>query len=287
VGFTRRGLLRGAGAFAGGAATVGLGDTLQTVYDDRYPLPLNGGYAPATHADRRTRPKHTHSTVRWAVDTTRNVAALTFDDGPMPNWTPQVLDILDEQQAPATFFMVGDRVREHAGLIKGRMGRHEVANHSWDHRDLAKRTFEDIIEDLVRTHSAISAATGKEPTLLRPPYGHMGGTTLLAAAEMGYDVALWSVQMLESQFRADPAGLVDYIVEATHPGAIILAHDTGPQDRLVAIRGLADMIIGLRRRGFELVTVTDLMHLASPTATAPAEADAGQTSLVYAAPPPR
>jgi peptidoglycan/xylan/chitin deacetylase (PgdA/CDA1 family) len=286
MGLTRRGLLSSAGAFAGGAATVAMTEAAVTVWENRYPLPLSGGYAPTTHKDRRTAPGHTHSTVRWAVDTTRKAAALTFDDGPMPNWSPRVLDILEEHEAPATFFLVGERVVEHGHLLRGRMDRHEVANHSWDHRDFARRSYEGIMRDLVRAHSAIVTATGKEPTLLRPPYGHLGGTTLLAAAEMGYDVALWSVQMLESQFRDNPPGLVDYIVNATRPGSIILAHDTGPQDRLVAIDGLADMITGLRRNGYELLTVTDLVHAGAPTVGAPAERDIGRPSpLVYAAPP--
>ncbi len=285
MGLTRRRLLSTAGAFAGGAATVAAGDAALTAWQDRYPLPFSGGHAPATHEDRRTPPGHSHSTVRWAVDTTRKVAALTFDDGPMPNWSPRVLDILEKHQAPATFFLVGQRAAEHGHLLRGRMDRHEVANHSWDHRDFGRRSYDSISRDLERAHSAIRTATGKEPTLLRPPYGHLGGSTLLAAAEMGYDVALWSVQMLESEFRDNPPGLVDYIVDATRPGSIILAHDTGPQDRLVAIDGLADMIVGLRRKGFELLTVTDLMHAATPKATAPAEPATGESALVRAGPP--
>jgi peptidoglycan/xylan/chitin deacetylase (PgdA/CDA1 family) len=287
VGISRRGLLGGAGAFAGGVAATAAIEAAEKSYDAQHPLPFYTGYAASIHEDRRTRPARSHAAVRWSVDTTKQLAALTFDDGPAPNWTPEVLDVLDQHQAPATFFMVGERVHKNAALLAGRLDRHEVANHSWDHRDLARRDFADIHQDLTRTHEAIVAATGKTPTLLRPPYGHIGGSTLLAAAELGYDLALWSLQMLESDFGKNPSGLTEYIVGATHPGAIILAHDTGPDDRLVAIRQLPQMIDGIRARGFQLVTVSEMVRAASSPPT-PTDAPDGPTaSLVVAQPPPR
>jgi peptidoglycan/xylan/chitin deacetylase (PgdA/CDA1 family) len=258
MGVTRRGLIGAAAAFAGGTVSAYAGEQLSDAINDDRPLRASG-YAPATHADRRTAPKHSHTTVQWAVDTTEKLVALTFDDGPRPQWTPEVLDVLDEHHAPATFFLVGQRVREHAKLITKRMTPHEVGNHSWDHRDLARRSFEDVYRNLSRAHDAIADVTGREPALLRPPYGHVGGSTLLAANEMGYGVALWSLQMLESKYTNDPDGLVDYVLEKTTPGAIILAHDTGKKDRLVALRGLPKMITGLRQRGYTLVTASDLI----------------------------
>jgi peptidoglycan/xylan/chitin deacetylase (PgdA/CDA1 family) len=83
---------------------------------------------------------------------------------------------------------------------------------------------------------------------------------MLAAAELGYEVVLWSLQMLESEFPGDPAGHARHIVERVAPGAILLAHDIGAGDRLVALNGLPDMITGLRRRGFDFVTVSELLR---------------------------
>lgn len=274
MGISRRTLLGGLAAFAGGALTAVAGDKAAQAITADSPLPLAGGYAPGTHSDRRTPPRHSHTSVRWSVDVSQKLVALTFDDGPMPRWTPQVLDMLDELKAPATFFLVGERVRANARLIHGRLGRHEVANHTWSHLDMAKRDFGDLHRDLLRTHVQIRTVTGREPTLLRPPYGHLGGSTVLAAAEFGYTVVLWSLQMLESVYVHHPAGLADYIAGAARPGTILLAHDTGPEDRLVAIRNLPRMITGLRQQGFELVTVSDLLGAASespagPSATGP------------------
>jgi peptidoglycan/xylan/chitin deacetylase (PgdA/CDA1 family) len=252
-----------AASFASGVAVALGGKRVAeavTAYD---PLPLAGGPAPTTHADRRTPPKHSHVEVVWAVDTRAKLVALTFDDGPRPQWTSQVLDTLDEHRAPATFFMVGRRVHKYAHVIAGRLGKHEVGNHTWDHIDLAKRDFSEAHDDIKRAHVAIKAVTGQEARLLRPPYGHLGGSTLLAAADMGYDLALWSLQMLESTYRDKPPALVDYIVNETEPGTIMLAHDVGEEDRLIALRQLPQMIGGLRRRGFEFVTVSQLREAAS------------------------
>lgn len=215
------------------------------------------------------RPDPAHVDVSWAVDTTRKLVALTFDDGPMPNWTPMVHDILDEERIPATFFMVGKRAVRNAKLIHGRMDRHAVGNHTWAHADMSRMTHAQACQAIHRSHAALATITGKEPHLLRPPMGNIGGTTLSAAGQLGYDIVLWSLKMRESYLGHPPSRLVDYIVNSCEPGTILLAHDTGHSDRLIAIRGLPAMIKGLRARGFEFVTVPDLLA-ASPTKTATA-----------------
>ncbi|NUU22388.1 MAG: polysaccharide deacetylase family protein, partial [Streptomycetaceae bacterium] len=184
--------------------------------------------------------------------------ALTFDDGPMPDWTPMVLDTLEKADVPATFFLVGKRVLDNARILQGRTGRHEFGNHTWAHKNLATMDTDEAHDAIAKAHDAIEQVTGKEPRQLRPPYGHLGGTTLLAAADLGYDVALWSLQMVESEYVTNEPGLVTYIVDSVLPGTILLAHDTGAQDRLVALRGLPEMIKGLRAKGFEFTTVSEL-----------------------------
>lgn len=206
------------------------------------------------------RPGNGHVDVLWGVDTAQKLVALTFDDGPMPNWTPMVHDVLDAERVKATFFLVGERLAEHARLVHGRMERHEAGNHTWQHRDLSRLSHDKAVEQLRRAHTAIGRIAGKEPRYLRPPFGHLGGTTLSAAGTFGYDIALWSIKMLEKTYEDDPPRLVDYIVGNTGPGAIILAHDTGNRDRLVALRNLVPMIRGLRARGFEFVTLSELMN---------------------------
>jgi peptidoglycan/xylan/chitin deacetylase (PgdA/CDA1 family) len=101
---------------------------------------------------------------------------------------------------------------------------------------------------------------------MRPPYGHLGGSTLLAADSLGYDVVLWSQAMHEAKYQSKPEGQVSDIVEHATPGSIVLAHDVGNSTRLVALHRLGEMISGLRARGFRFVTVSELMSLGKPAA---------------------
>ncbi|WP_212831214.1 polysaccharide deacetylase family protein [Catellatospora sp. TT07R-123] len=260
MGVSRRGLVRGGlAALGGAAATLGVLRGREWFGPDR--LPIDGGYAPAGNElgwhERGT------VDVLWHVHTEQPLVALTFDDGPEPDWTPRVLDTLDRLDAPATFFVVGERLRRNAALVRDRYARHEVGNHTWAHKDLAQRDDKGVRDQLRRCHDAIADVVGREPTLMRPPWGHLGGTTLTVAEELGYDVVMWSQRMREDVFRADPGGIAADTAAAARPGAIILAHDVGDRDRLVTIDHLAEIITGLRDRGLRLVTVSALRAAAA------------------------
>ena len=246
------------GAVVGGGALAGRDAVLS-----REGLPVYGGYASAVHADRRTPPRRPGVQVCWGGSATSRRVALTFDDGPMPQWTPQVLDVLDEHQVPATFFMIGKHAREHAGVVKGRLDRHEVGNHTWSHPDLARLDDAQVSAEITRAHTELTALTGRPPALLRPPYGHVGGAMLLAAADLDYSVVLWNLQMLESEYLHSPAALATYLASATTPGTILLAHDTGHSDRQVGIHALPDLIRQLRARGYTFVTVSEVLREAT------------------------
>lgn len=259
---TRRTVLRRVALVATGAAAGAATFAEVTRYADRR-LPLAGGPASGTWGNRQQSAGPGDLQIVWSGRTDRRLVALTFDDGPRPQWTPMVLDTLDRHGVPATFFMVGERVRAHGDLIRDRLARHEVANHSWAHHDLARMDAVAVQDDLRRTHEVIAETTGREPKLFRPPYGHFGGSTTLIAARLGYRLVLWSLQMVEGEYPDGPAAHARYIVANTEPGTILLAHDTGPQNRLVALRGLPDMITGLRDRGFRFVTVSELLDTQS------------------------
>ncbi|NUT32439.1 MAG: polysaccharide deacetylase family protein, partial [Hamadaea sp.] len=225
-------------------------------------LPLDGGYAPAGNplawSDRGG------VRVVWHVPTTAPVVALTFDDGPLPEWTPRVLDTLADLGAPATFFLVGERLREHAGLVRDRYDGHEIGNHSWSHADLARLDAPAALRQIRACHDEIARRLGRTARLLRPPWGHLGGSTLVAADALGYDVVLWSQRMREQEHEARPAGIVDSVVAEARPGAILLAHDVGARRRLVTVDHLAAVVAGLRAKGLRLVTVSQLLAAASP-----------------------
>jgi peptidoglycan/xylan/chitin deacetylase (PgdA/CDA1 family) len=255
----RRRFLGGAVLATGGAVggAVGVPFARRALALDR--PALGGGYASA--ADVLTAARSPSTTITYFVKTDEPVVAFTFDDGPGPKWTPTVLDALDEWKVPATFFMVGRNLAAHARLVRGRLDRHEVGNHTWSHADLATLDRRGVNDELSRAHDTIKRLTGRPPTLLRPPYGHLGGSTVLAADSMNYDVVLWSLQMREKTFRNDRPAQVRDIVDNVGPGSIVLAHDVGAARRLVALRGLGEMFAGLKARGFRFVTVSELMSL--------------------------
>jgi peptidoglycan-N-acetylglucosamine deacetylase len=254
----RRDLLRGASYAAAGAGAALAGEHARGwLGPDR--LPLAGGYAAADDLSAWVRSGQVSTT--WYVPTDEPAVALTFDDGPAPDWTPMVLDILDDLAAPATFFMVGSHVRANGHVVTGRLDRHEVGNHTWGHVDLAALDAQAVRAQLTATHTEIFEATGQDPVLLRPPWGHIGGSTLLAADELHYDVVLWSQQLRPESFPGNVPGQVADIVDHAQPGSIVLAHDVGDPDRLPGLRHIGDIITGLRSRGLRLVTVSELMAL--------------------------
>lgn len=255
----RRAALRAALFTAGGTAlgATGVAGVPKLLGWDR--PPVSGGYAAAADAPEVL--KAANLNVRYFAETTEPVVAFTFDDGPAPNWTPMVLDALDAAGVPATFFMVGENLEQNADLVRNRMGRHEIGNHSWSHDDLATLDRAGVENELSRTHDMIKQVFGREATLLRPPYGHLGGSTVLAADRFGYDIVLWSQLMRERYFENDPAGQVRDIVDNVRPGSIILAHDTGKPHRLVALQGLTAMFAGLKARGYRFATVSELVAL--------------------------
>lgn len=251
-GANRRNLLRLFGAVGGGAILTGGVGYLVGTQAEADSMP-----ASAQTIDSADPPGHQVDVV-WAVNTTKKLVALTFDDGPLPKYTPMALDVLDAEKVPATFFMVGSRLAKHARIVHGRMDRHVIGNHTWAHTDLSRMSYARAFQAIHRSHAAITKITGKEPVLLRPPYGQMGGTTLHVAAQHGYDVVLWSLLVQDRTLHGDPVRLVNEVVDNTRPGTILLAHDAGLTSRLEAIRKLPDMIRGLRARGFEFVTVPQL-----------------------------
>lgn len=123
-------------------------------------------------------------------------AMLTFDDGPHPELTPRTLDVLDRYGIPATFMLIGALAERHGDIVREILDRgHVIGNHTWTHPDLSTLQPDDVRAELQRTHEVL--ARHADITLFRPPRGQLSGVALQAAAELGYDVLLWSTEELE------------------------------------------------------------------------------------------
>jgi peptidoglycan/xylan/chitin deacetylase (PgdA/CDA1 family) len=168
---------------------------------------------------------------------------------------------------PATFFVVGRYVEERPQLVR-RMHEagHELGNHTFDHIDAAhEREDRAVREQIERTTETILAAAGVAPTLMRPPYGKNACRVSRIAGELGLDpTVLWSVEAWDWDVPAtDTASIRSRILEDVHPGAIVLLHDGAPPydatDRQGTVDAVGDLVPKLIDRGFELVTVSQLL----------------------------
>jgi peptidoglycan/xylan/chitin deacetylase (PgdA/CDA1 family) len=196
-------------------------------------------------------------------ETTQKVVALTFDDGPYPPYTEQLLDVLKEYHVPATFFLIGKNVEKYPELVKRiSMEGHQLGNHTYHHIDLLKVDRKVIAEEVDLTNQAIVAATGTMPHLMRPPHGFRDPVVLEIMGERGLKVVEWSVM---SRDWLNPG--VDVIVERTvskvKNGSIVLLHDgdgvASQASRMQSVEAARSIIQRLLAQGYTFVTVDEIL----------------------------
>ncbi|MFR9777763.1 bifunctional polysaccharide deacetylase/glycosyltransferase family 2 protein [Micromonospora sp. MS34] len=204
--------------------------------------------------------------------------ALTFDDGPDPRWTPQILDVLRRYHAHATFFVVGSRVDEHPELVRRILaGGHEIGSHTFTHADLAAVSAWRAGAELSWTRNAIAGVTGREVTLLRLPFSSTTATmtepqyrALRDAAGSGHVAVLADRDARDWERPGVPA-----IVRAATPqggaGAVVLMHDGGG-DRGQTVAALEQLLPRLSQAGYRFTTVSE--GIGAPASMLPAGAGA-------------
>ncbi len=170
----------------------------------------------------------------------------TFDDGPHPVYTPQVLDVLARHGVQATFFVIGKMVELYPEVFERIIAEgHTVANHTWNHESLAGLSRAEFD----RTVSATQAILGEHATpCIRPPYGATDASTKKWSAAHGLDLHMWSVS--PSDWLQPPAEeIADYIVKRIRPGSVVLLHDGGGP-RAETVRGLDLALEQLAERNY-------------------------------------
>ncbi|HVE68054.1 MAG TPA: polysaccharide deacetylase family protein [Solirubrobacteraceae bacterium] len=192
----------------------------------------------------------------------RRAVALTFADGPS-SYTARTLDILRRHGAKGTFFVIGQQVSGGRAVLRRALREgHELANHSWNHANLSGGGRAQLRD----TNAAIRRATGFTPCLFRAPYGAVSGTLIGQARDLGMLTIQWDVDPQDwARPGADaiaarrPAGAARVLGNA-RSGSIVVMHDGGgPREQTLA--ALPHMISTLRRRGYRLVTVSELLGL--------------------------
>lgn len=184
--------------------------------------------------------------------------ALTFDDGPHPKETNEILDVLNKYKVKATFFVVGKHCNWYSKpLIRAAKEGHEIGNHTFNHPDISNLSSNDIKEEIRLCEDAISKLTGKKPTLFRPPFGSYNQSELgEIAKECGYKIVLWNTVDARDWKNPPPLQTSDIITNKAQNGDIILLHDYGTENTVKAL----DVIIPtMMDKGYKFVTVSELI----------------------------
>lgn len=185
--------------------------------------------------------------------------ALTFDDGPNIPGTNDILNILESNRVPATFFLLGSNIAGNADIVERIVsGGHTLANHSFSHKDFREQSFEELIEEMLTTENEIYNITGLRTALMRPPYGFTTDRVIEELRDLNYKVIEWSVDTNDWRYKDIDQVLIDAMPNI-RDGAIILMHDAYPVTKEV----LPLIIHSLKSQGYDFATVNELLNVAA------------------------
>ncbi|MFD2327955.1 polysaccharide deacetylase family protein [Cohnella sp. GCM10020058] len=195
------------------------------------------------------------------VSTSQKAVAFTFDDGPHPIYTPQLLDLFDTVSGRATFFMMGKQMALYPETVKEvHVRNHEIGNHSYSHPYMTQIGLDECERELFDTDSLITKITGVRPSVMRPPYLDYNPDVHTITTKLKYRV----IGALNGEAKDWGTPGVDHILEATRKhvgcGSILLFHD-GFGDRSQTIEAVRILTNELTEEGYRLVTVSELLRL--------------------------
>jgi chitin deacetylase len=195
------------------------------------------------------------------INTREKVVALTFDDGPTPGMTEEVLSILTEESVKATFFAIGANLERNPE--EGRKivtAGHELGNHTYSHKRMVLKTPSFIESEIERTDQLIRQAGYQSAIHFRPPYGKKLILLPYFLARRSRKTITWDVEPDSyPEIAADSSKIVAHVMEKTKPGSIILLHVMGRSESLNAVKGV---IAGLKGQGYSFKTVSEMLALA-------------------------
>lgn len=190
------------------------------------------------------------------------VVALTFDDGPYPPYTDQILDILKEDDVKATFFIVGKNAAMHPELVRRIvMEGHQIGNHTYHHIDLLKANRRTVTDELAGTNELLFSITGIKPHIVRPPHGFRDPVVLEVMAELELKVVEWSV-MSRDWTNPGVEEIVNRTLDRITNGSVVLLHDgdgiKSQASRAQTVAATRLIIQQLKTKGYTFVTVDDI-----------------------------
>ena len=185
------------------------------------------------------------------------MVALTFDDGPMPERTNNILNLLDKFNVKATFFCIGNRIKGNEGILKQIQEQgHLIGNHSYSHSNLFDlKNTQQMISDLQEGNKEIKRVIGKEPMFFRPPYGVTTPSLARASKKLGFEVIGWNVRSLDTSIK-DKQQLVERVIPRIQPGSILLFHDTVENLEIA----LEEILNYLKQNNYKVVELDKLIQ---------------------------
>jgi peptidoglycan/xylan/chitin deacetylase (PgdA/CDA1 family) len=203
------------------------------------------------------------------------LVALTFDDGPHPEHTAQVIQILKEAGGTANFFWVGEMVEKYPDTARMvAAAGFEIGSHSYTHPNLTKKDEATVIREIGGTQDLIEQTIGKRPHLFRPPGGSVNARVREVCRQQELAICMWSVDPRDWEPKATPDSIRRKIGEQIQPGAIVCMHDTKAR----TIEALPGILADLKEKGYTLTTIGHLLELAAQQkASGAPEGDADMT----------
>ncbi len=193
---------------------------------------------------------------------TEKTVALTFDDGPDQEFTPQILKILKEYNVPATFFIVGIRGIENPDILRqiNKEG-HEIGHHGYHHYKMSNLTPKEISDELDQVNQLLNYQIGKSSRIFRPPYGAIDTELVETVKEEGFYIILWDIDSLDWR-SLNKDQVLENIMPYIHPGAIVLQHSAGGpgEDLSGTVKALPYIITTLQEQGYRFVTISEMLE---------------------------
>ena len=186
--------------------------------------------------------------------------ALTFDDGPDPVFTPQILDLLKKYGINATFFLLGQNIEKYPDMAKRIAAEgHVIGNHTYDHPKSVDLSLTDFVQQLQKTDEIIQKLIGYRPKFFRPPYGSIKEDQLQWTNEQGKMVIQWSIDTLDWQ-GLPATNIVDTVLTNALPGSIILQHNAAGVPLQGSVEALDQFIPGLQQKEVRFVTLPEMFN---------------------------
>lgn len=207
-------------------------------------------------------------TVVKDVQTTKKVVAFTFDDGPHPIYTQQIMKVFKENDAKGTFYVTGEHVEQYPEIARQLIEEgHEIGNHTYSHPRLAKLTPDETYQELERTDKIIQQTIGLKAPTFRPPYGSYNEQTVEVANKLGYEFIYWSDGLDTKDFSSPGTDkIIEQVKRELKNGSIILMHDSSEEpecNRDQTVEALSVLLPELKSQGYDIVTVSDLLKSAN------------------------